>query len=119
MAEKSCWTCLRFTDCDRVRSKGRKYRLWNAPHRLFDFYRQTAENCRGWTEDNATLTRMVLNELMSRITRSLKVGKIVALNNGTGFFSFRGEYDSEADAQASINGDKNIMLLYPHPPQKE
>ena len=119
MAEKSCWICLRFADCDRVRSKGRKYQLWNAPHRFFDFYRLTAENCKGWTEDSVTVAQIVAKELLNRVNKSLKAGKIVALNNGTGSFSFHGEYDNEVHAQDSVNGDKNIMFLYPHPAQKE
>ena len=121
MAERSCWTCLRFPECDRVRSKGRKYKLWNAPHKFSDFYRQTADNCNGWTQDSIVLAQMVANELLNRISKALKAGKVVALNNGTGVFTFQGEYDSEDHARISINGDSNILLLKtlsnhnPHP----
>jgi len=111
MAEKSCWTCFRFPECDRVRSKGRKYRLWNAPHRFNDFYRQTADNCHGWTEDSIAAARMAANELLWRVDAALKAGKIVALENGTGSFHFYGEYDDENCARNSVNGNGNILLL--------
>jgi len=64
---------------------------------------------------------MVANELLNRISKALKAGKVVALNNGTGVFTFQGEYDSEDHARISINGDSNILLLKtlsnhnPHP----
>ncbi|MDD2696955.1 MAG: hypothetical protein PHE52_02250 [Candidatus Pacebacteria bacterium] len=121
MAERSCWTCLRFSECDRVRSKGRKYRLWAAPHRFSEFYRQTADNCQGYTQDSVVTAQIVANELLNRVAQAIRQGKVVALNDGTGSFSFRGEYDNESHAQASINGDRNILLLKvvsnhnPHP----
>jgi len=50
MGERSCWACIYFSNC-RGRLKGRKYQLWNAPDRFFDFYRLMAKNCTHWEED--------------------------------------------------------------------
>jgi len=123
MAERSCWTCLRFEDCDRLNSKSRKYQLWNAPHKFFDFYRLTAENCKAWTEDSVVVAKIEANELLKKVDRALRAGKVVALNDGTDSLSFLGEYNNEFDAQVAVNGKSNVLLLKavsnhnPRPPQ--
>lgn len=111
MAEKSCWTCLRFSECDRMGSKSRKYKLWNAPHKFSDFYHQTADNCNGWTEDNVVSAQILANKLLNKIGKALKAGKIVALNQEEDTFTLQGEYDSEDYARISTSGDNNILLL--------